>query len=339
MYDDATPRRAERAREILNKLERIYLSAIRAIALVAATVLVIYAVWLAASGLYKVSRDASSVKEEPAVVSPEEVTAIDLREVTNSAAQPATDPAAAEKRFYADFGKRYYDVFKAKFEPFKKPDDQVLSQKAFDERYLHTSDRLEAINEGNANFSQDSADLESLLTTMKAAAADQKTVDRLKAYRVSKKIPVTRTETGTRSERYCYYYSDYFGQCGVWDTRTVPYTRKVQDMKLPAGIVSHTDLFGAYQDAYLSKLATKRQANEAAADRERGEIAADNVTGQARLWSALTVVGGFVTLMFLFLLIALERHQRRIAASVPPLDQAGDDTWASSAPVADDTYA
>jgi len=320
--DDETPRAAgaARAKEALDKLERVYLAAIRAIALVAATLLVIFAIWLVASGLYKASRDASSVKEEPAVVSPEEVTAIDLREAAKTVAQPTSDPLAAQKRFYADFAKRYYALFKSKFEPYRKPDDQPLDQKVFDQRYLNTSERLEAIKEGHANFTQDSADLESLLTTMTAAAANQKTVDRLRVYRAAKKVPVTRKETGTHAERYCYYYSEYFQRCAVYDTRTVPYTRNIQELKLPAGIVSHTDLFGAYQEAYFSKLAEKREANAAAAQRQRDEVVADNADGQIRLWSALQVVGAFLVLMFLFLLIALERHQRKIAASVAPTE-------------------
>lgn len=185
--DDDTPRRGARAREILNNLERLYLSAIRAIALVAATLLVIYAIWLVASGLYKSSQDVNSVKEEPAAVSPEEVTNIDLREITKTAATPTSDPLITQKRYYADFTKRYFALFKARFEPFKKPDNPTLDQKAFDERYLHTSERLNAVKESAVGFTQDSADLESLLTTMMAAAAGQKTVDRLRAYQTAKK--------------------------------------------------------------------------------------------------------------------------------------------------------
>ncbi len=259
------------------------------------------------------------------MVSPEEVTAIDLGQVAKEEAQPASDPLTSQKKFYADFTKRYYTLFKAKFEPFKKADDPALDRKAFDQRYVSTDDRLDAIKEGNIAFQQDAADLESLLKTMTTAAADQKTVDRLRTYQSAKKVPVTRTELGTRQERYCYYYSDYFGQCGVWDTRTVPYTRKVQEMKLPPGIVSHADLFGAYQDAYLSKLAEKREANGAEAARARGEIMADNADGPVRLWSALQVIGAFLALMFLFLLIALERHQRKIAAAIAPGEVVADE--------------
>jgi len=130
-YEDDMPRRGERAREILNRLERVYLAAIRAIALVAATLLVIYAAWLAASGLYKSSRDVGSVKEDPAVVSPEEVTDIDLGKLTKTVSAPTSDPLAREKRYYADFTKRYFALFKSKFEPFKKSEDQPLDQKNF----------------------------------------------------------------------------------------------------------------------------------------------------------------------------------------------------------------
>jgi hypothetical protein len=320
--DDETPRaaraaRAARAKDILNRLERVYLAAIRAIALVAATLLVIFAIWLAISGLYKSSRDVSSVQEQPAVVSPEEVTAIDLEKLEKPKAAINADPLAAEKRFYAGFAQRYYGLFKNSFEPYKKPEDQPLDPKAFDQRYLHTGERLDAIKEGASGFEQDKADLESLLTTMTAAASNQKTVDRLKAYKAARKTPVTRTESGTRQETYCSYYGFYIDECISYGTRTVPYSRKIQELKLPAGIVSHTDLFGAYQDAYLSKLAEKREANAAAAQRQRNEIMTDNADGQVRLWSALQVVGVFLVLMFLFLLIALERHQRKIAASLP----------------------
>lgn len=314
-YEDEAPR-AARAKEILNRLEGVYLAAIRAISLVAATLLVVFAIWLAVSGLYKSSRDVGSVEEQPAMVSPEDVANIDLRDATKAAATPTSDPAAPARQYYSDFAKRYYTLFKAQFEQFKKPDDQPLDQNLFDRRYLSSSDRVQAVKEGEIDFARDRADLESLLDTMTAVASNPKTVGRLRTYKSAKKVPVTRTVSGTRSERYCYYYSDYFGQCGVYDTRTVPYTRKVQELKLPAGIVSHSDLFEAYQDAYLTKLAEKRDANAAAAQRERENIMADNVNGQTQLWSALTVVGAFVVLMFLFLLIALERHQRKIAASV-----------------------
>jgi len=321
-YEDERPRASARAMEILNKLERVYLAAIRAIALVAATLLVIYAVWLVASGVYKSSRDVASVKEQPAVVSPEEVAAIDVGKISKTDAASNSDPLAAARSYYADFAKRYYALFKNQFQPFKKPEDQPLDQRAFEQRYLQTGGRLEGIKEGVINFEQDRADLESLLSTMTTVASDPKTISRLRAYQSARKTSVTRTESGTREERYCSYYGVYIDECITYDTRTVPYSRTVQEMKLPPGVISHADLFGAYQDRFLSTLYDKREANAATAQEARQKIIADNFNGRARLWSAMGVVGAFLALMFLFLLIALERHQRRLAAAADSRSEA-----------------
>lgn len=313
--ENSAARARARGGEVLNKLERIYLSAIRSIALIVATLLIFYAMWLALSGIYKSSGDVSSVTEVPVTVSPEEVIQIDL-EKANRAAATKADPLASQKSYYADFATRYHRLFTTKFQTFKKPEDQPLDQKAFDARYLQTANRVERIKDGTLNFPRDRDDLESLLLTMTTASTSGTTVQRLQAYKSAKKIPVTRTVSGKRVETYCSYYGYYVDACLSYDTQTVPFTRTIQESKLPAGVISHTDLFGAYQDRYLSMLDQKRRASAAAAQNQRDAIVNDKADGQARLWTASRIVGGFVILMFLFLLIALERHQRKIAASV-----------------------
>jgi hypothetical protein len=305
------------AGHILNKLERAYLSAIRAIALLAATLLVGYAAWLASSGAYKSSRDAASVQEAPAAVSAEEVTKIDPQKLKSSESRRSTDPWAAQKAYYADFTKRYFAVFRAKFEPFRQAEDKRLDQKAFDGRFMRIADRVDGVQGGTVNFDQDKADLESWLVTVSAASVSKPALDRLRAYKAAKKQRLTRTINDTREERYCSYYGFYIDQCITYDTRTVPFKRTVTEMRLPEGVISHIDLLAAYQDRYFSMLNDRRNANSAVAERQRSEILADNQDGSARLWTALQLVGGFVVLMLLFLLIALERHQRRIAASSP----------------------
>ncbi|PWG02611.1 hypothetical protein [Sphingosinicella humi] len=305
-----------RAGSLLNKLERIYLGVIRAIALVAATLLVVYAAWLAISGVYKASLDVETVKEVPASVSPEEVTKIDTTRPANSDAAENSDPFADEKRYYADFTKRYLALFSSKFEAFKRPEDKRLDAEAFDARYVNSSERLESIRDGSLDYAVDKADLESWLDTLTTVASSKSTVDRLKAYQSAKMTKVSRTIKGTREQRYCSYYAYYFDECLTYDTRTVPFTRTVDETKLPDGVMSHTDLLGAYQDRYFDLLLERRRANAGSANMQRAEIAADNQDGSTRLWMAVRVVGVFVVLMFLFLLIALERHQRRISASL-----------------------
>lgn len=98
--------------------------------------------------------------------------------------------------------------------------------------------------------------------------------------------------------------------------RQVPVSRTVTEARLPAGVLEPAVLFGRQQERFLQLLSSRTEASAAAAENERERLAAANAKGSARLWTALSVAAGFLILMFLFLLIAIERHQRRIAAEV-----------------------
>lgn len=296
----------------LNRMERVYLAALRTLALVIATLLLLYAAWLGVTGLYKVSRSADLVKETPATVTTEEVTNIDLKAV-QARESKAPDPFKRERAFYQDFRKRYFNLYKTKFAPFLQKDDSKISEQELEGKFVYLNNRLEAIRQGQLNFGADKADLEALLIGMTAAADAKVSQDRLRVYSSAKKSNVSRTITDTRTERYCSYYGYYIEQCITWDTREVPVKRVVTEMKLPDGVISPNDLFAAYHEKYINTLTSHRTDNAAKAESGRSEIIRGNVIGAENLWTALRVVGFFVVLMFLFLLIALERHQRKIA--------------------------
>jgi hypothetical protein len=78
-------------------------------------------------------------------------------------------------------------------------------------------------------------------------------------------------------------------------------------------VISPSDLFRAYHEKFIATLVGHRTDNAAKAENARADIIHMNVVGAQSLWTAMLMVGAFVVLMFLFLLIALERHQRRIA--------------------------
>lgn len=299
---------------VLNKMERAYLAALRTLALIVATLLLLYAAWLGATGLYKVSRNAASVKEVPASVTTEDVVDVDLKSTAAGAAK-APDPFKRERAFYQDFTNRYFNLYQTKFAPFLQANDAKTSKPAFESRYLHVGDRLEAIKQGALNFETDKGDLEGLLTGMTGAADAKLTQDRLRAYKSAKKTSVSRTINEMRSERYCSYYGYYIDQCISWDTRQVPVKRTVAEMRLPDGVISANDLFAAYHEKYVNTLVGRRSDNASRAQSARSEIVRGNAEGAESLWTAMRVVGFFVVVMFLFLLIALERHQRRIAVT------------------------
>lgn len=314
MEDVKTPLpRGERLAALLNRMERAYLALLRAGALAAATGLLIYAVWLGVTGLYQVSRSTKTVQEAPATVTTEEITSIDLKQARNGATKPDADPLHNARAYYQAFAKRYLALYRAKFEPFRQSDDAQIDAAAFDAAFVRTDAKLEAVGKGEIDFIKDKADLEALLKGMTAAAEAKVSQDRLRAYHNTRKTAVTRTVTETKTERYCSYYGYYIGECINWNTREVPVKRTVTETKLPEGVVTPIGLFSAYHEKFLTTLDAHRTENSARAENAREAILRDNAEGAQSLSTAVKLVGAFVVLMFLFLLIALERHQRRIA--------------------------
>jgi hypothetical protein len=231
-----------------------------------------------------------------------------------------------KKRFYNDFVKRYHQLFVTKFEPFRQPDDKRMSQAEFGDAFLAPSDRLKEVAEGNLDFDQDRADLETMLPTLASAADLPQTRTALINYRSDKKSQVCHTVQRTRyqsvrgwdsSASNCAGWYESPVGCSVIRTVEVPYSERKCAMEFPKGTRSHADLMRAYQDQYFQLLGDRRTAARSRAENTRAEIRSGNVEGQLSLMTSLQVLGGFLLLMFFFLLIAIERHQRRLAYLAP----------------------
>lgn len=302
----------------LDRLEKFYLAAVRVVALLGATALLLWAAWFIVTGLYQLSRDADSVKPVPASVSTEEVLAIETSDPSAAAQSARANPVKQQaKAYYDGFVGRYYALYQSKFAPFRQQVDKPLTRAQFDQRFVRSSDRLAQFDDGLVSFESERADLEGLLSAMTTAADTKQTTDRLNAYKKAKREKVSRTIRSTRTEAYCAQYGYYIDACISYDYREVPQVRTITETRLPKGVIAPADLLHAYQDKYFTLLVERRDQNAAKAVAEREEIEIGNEVGAARLWTAIYVVGAFVALMFLFLLIAIERHQRRIARATP----------------------
>lgn len=315
--------RFQHFRSILDTVEAVYLKILRAAILIIGTVLLCYAGYVAVDGLYKMSRSPDSVQLAETKVAADEITNAEMPSVRDgSSADNKNQITAVFQEYYDDFVKRYYAVFQNRYEPFRQPDDKVLSQDEFDDAFLNTSSRIESISQGRLDFDADKADLESLLLVMADAGTKPATQERLKKYQGSKKIPVARKVQKTRTTQRR-GWNALSTDCPNWfdppygcpETRTVqtPYTETVTTMEFPEGTQSHSQIFKAFQDRYLSLLHERRETNATRAERERQGILAGIVDGRQSLVRALQITGGFLVLMFFFLLIAIERHQRAIA--------------------------
>jgi hypothetical protein len=67
---------------------------------------------------------------------------------------------------------------------------------------------------------------------------------------------------------------------------------------------------------FWEKMTVQRQVNKEAAEAERVEIAAGNVAGGLGLVTAGWAFAAFISLMFAFLIVAIERHQRKMARDI-----------------------
>ena len=308
--DNAVQRRGEL---LVARIERAYLAVLRVALLLLATGLIVYAVWLAVTGTYHWSRDPASIKAAPVSVTAQEVAAIPAETTTTQA--NADDPFATEKAWYRGFADRYYKLYTTHYDRFRQPTDTPVTREQFGARLLGADRRIDAISSGSLNFADDKVRLERLLTTMTEVASLPETVNRLQRYRRAVRTKVSRVIRGSRTERYCSDYGYYIDMCISYATREIPTSRTVTESRLPDGVIEPPALFGRQQDRFLELLASRTDTNSATASAERDRLLTGNATGRARLWTSLSVVAGFFVLMFLFLLIAIERHQRRLVAT------------------------
>lgn len=322
-YDEPRRWSTYRAASILDKAERFYLRVLRAIILIIATLLLVYAAWLAASSLYKISKSPDSVVEEQAAVSPDELTNAQMPTAQTAPIQAGEQPLNPTiERFYSSFVDQYYALYRGAFEPYRQREDKQLAKPEFDGAFLNTAARKDAIRKGELGFSSDRADLEKLLTVMTEAASKPITLQRLKRYQNARKIAVreqvqksrTTMERGWDSTNTscAAWYESPVG-CPVTRPVTEPYTETVTRLQYPKGTQSHTQIFRAFQDKYFELLERRRSANAAKAESERQGIIGGIAEGNLSLMTALKITGGFLILMFFFLLIAIERHQRKLA--------------------------
>lgn len=317
------PPLARRASAALDKAEKIYLKVLRAGILIIATLLLLYAGWLAISSAYKLSRSTDSVVEEPAAVEADEITnaqAPDSERPATSDSKPATNPEA--RRFYSAFVQRYYNLYRSKFERFRHADDKQLTLTEFDDSYLNTAERLKSVTAGDLSFGDDKADLEGLYSIMSEAADKPLTAERLRKYQSAKKIPVQHQVERTRTT-YARGWDSYSTACSNWYESPIGcsvmrpvqtnYTETVTELEYPKGTQTHTQIFRAFQGRYFELLQQRREDNAAKAEKARQNILTGFIDGRLSLLTALQVLGGFMILMFFFLLIAIERHQRHLA--------------------------
>lgn len=304
----------------LDRVETIYLTILRVAGLAIATVCLLAALFFLGDALWRL---AVSTKVD---VEPTEVASADIARAMQAAPRANAEGEReipeevrkTHKAFVDTFWPRYYAIYKSAFDSYKKAEDELISPADLMNNLGYGLESY-AASVGGDDFSDEAmavqhlvqnADYQTMaLARVGEAMRARTTVALLTQYKAATKseqrcvtVPQTRV-----IPQVCGYY--YVYDCSI--TRTVNVERC--EAVYPDGIVSPAQAFEradfTFADLYFSDRATKTaDANYEISKREetRAKIGPN-------LQLALMIVGAFLAVMFFFLIIAIERHLRKVA--------------------------
>lgn len=307
----------------LDRVEAVYLAILRIGVLAVATICLLAAVFFGIDGLWRILVP-TTVQEEPTVIAPAAVTAA-MRiapEPRQSTGSPQISPAV--RAAHADFASKvfpaYYAVYKRASDAYRKPEDRLLSSAELMESLgydLQTYAAGEAL--ATKLFVESATYQQQAQAAVAAALTDAGTVRLLREYKAAEKTARACSTSYERRQVWDSYSTAcsgwYYEPYGCSVTRSVPVERCVA--AYPDGIVSPVVAFGRADEAFRTLWAEKARANANAASAERYAREETRAQIGPRLMLALRIVGGFLLVMFFFLIIAIERHLRRLSASAP----------------------
>jgi hypothetical protein len=312
----------ERARVLGRSIEIGYLSTLRIVVLVVATVFVIAAAVMLFNGLLKLST-STAVKEAPVAISPAEVISgvATKKDINSPASSAEATRLAGEKkafdRWMAEVFSKYYAPYRQLAIKYNKSDDAILTPETLASSLGYSLDALQAGEDKSVfRFVNDANYATQIIETANGLTVDARVNKQLQQYRSAQKTAqtcstdfVSRRMWDSNSVLCANWYEDPVG-CSV--VREVPVQRCVASY--PEGITSPAQAF-AQMDQGFKMLWESRQstvAEEAAT--KRAALETKKASAGPTLLQALSAFGAFLAIMFLFLIVAIERHLRRLAA-------------------------
>lgn len=302
----------------IDGVEKMYLAILRVAVLTVASLSLLAAAGFAVDGLWRMFV-TTSVEQEATVVSSADVVAA-MKTAPPAAERGNPQIPAFIRETHAAFSNKvfplYYAVYRQASEASKKPEDRTLSQAELMSALGYDLDTY-AAGESQATklFVENAEYQRQAQTAVTAAMAEAGTARLLREYKAATKSAQS-CSTQYEQRRFWDYNStacsDWFYQpygCNV--TRSVPVERCVP--AYPEGIVSPTVAFGRADDAFRTIWAERSANNFQTAQNKRTDREITRSQIGPRLMLALRIIGGFLVVMFFFLLIAVERHLRKIA--------------------------
>jgi hypothetical protein len=318
----------------LDRTERSFLGILRLSALLVAALLVLSAVAFFLVGLALQVPNPSSVATEQV-----QVAGSDLAPPPASPAPEQNRPQREQPRWErvlpAEFRNQYFALYRSAFAPAYRKNEKALEAPQFFELMFPAEalDQVEyfddaklAVPEGGQTEGMRPI-LSSLLSTMKEAATQAAVRKELQGYRAAQKVEVCRSVSRTRtrwveqwdySATNCpYWFEPPYGCMGRRQV-SEPYQARECSMQFPDQLADPAQVMRDLQSRYFMALNDKVAGAQRTAELRRMEIAAQNQSGRDAVWQAVLAFAAFLALMFLYLMVALERHHRTIARNLAP---------------------
>lgn len=302
--------------ERLERVETAYLHALRIAGLLIATLCLIAALVFAANATWRLFINTRVAPEATSVD-----TALMAQQVAsppssdgNSDTPSAQDPLkASHDRFKKDVWPKYYAIYQRAYQQNRNTADRLVSSDDMLAvlRYDLDSYRTAVEDESFKALSvrrmvTDSAYQAAALKHVGEVMAATPVLARLNSYKTASKSE-QRCTTTPRTER-------INQTCGYYYVYDCSYTRTVQDRRceavFPENIMTPAAAFERADATFASAwlLDENAKAETAAGESLRREQQRAEIG--PNLQRALVIIGGFFTVMFFFLLVAIERHLR-----------------------------
>lgn len=305
-----------------DRLETIYLAALRIMVLVIATLALLVAIWIAGDGARSLLTP-TTVRAKPVAVTGVEVLQATRDKQAAAPGDAASAPAVPQEvrarhdAFMKGAFETYYRLYAQTAAAYRKPEDKVLTKTELAERMGYDLDSYAWSSNQTMNlFITDASYAEPLLAAARQAVADAGYRSQLVKYKAAEKT-AKACHTEQRRER---GWSSYSTSCDAWWQTPigcpviVEVPHEVCEPAYPDNIVSPDKAFVDFDRGYRELWTRRTAAAEEARSAEEDARLALKASGLPKLTKALMLLGGFLAIMFLFLVIAVERHLRRLRA-------------------------
>lgn len=263
---------------LVDRTEALYLRLLRWIAIIVATILLVAAAWSGVASLVNYIASMQSVSIQPVQVSEAEMVSAATPPPSSKSAQqsPANEATRIPTPIYDGHARKMYEVWKSEFEPFRPKGDERLSFEDFSQWY-----QTEYIN-----GTLQKHDVVDWLGDSDRVKDDLDASVEALAQAGREPAIVSRMQAFQAGK----------SQKSYWDR--------------------YDQVFMRLTDAFWVTLKEKREAEIARAQARREDSARRAEAADAGFVQARNALVGFLALMFFFLIVAMERHQRRIAAEL-----------------------